>query len=568
MIVYGHRSFRLDARNFLKQFLLRLDQLPATPSRDALMDLLVDVGEAEAAVDDAFLADEDDEARELDSWRDLAHAVASAFCANSRGEHDTLALALEGARRAARHALEHSVAPTVHAKTSEGFACYALYPDQYIDAAEQILAFYRPRRVFCLGLRSIGSILAHIVAATVERSGVSTAVRSARPRGQPFDRRLRLGDDLQRLIRESASDIYAVIDEGPGLSGSSFAAAADALVRLGIPIDRIVLVPSWNADCDRLNSARGRAIWQSHRRFVGSFDTAFGDLQDLSAGRWRSRVRVQPAVQPQHERRKYLDVGSGTMWKFAGLGKYGQRKLERATLLASAGFCATARGLANGYLAVEWVDGDALKGSPAAGLPPLIDRTAEYLAFLKCHFRTGAIDDIDELAAMLATNAGEAGIPIDIDLISAATRRNAGERIAIDGRMLPHEWVESPGRIVKTDSLDHHDDDFFPGSRDIAWDLAGVIAEFELNRGAASALVEKYQRLSADLTIAARLPFYEAAYLAYRLGYSKLAAGTVADAEEALRFDTLYRKYTDQLTRLHTSLISSAKGKEGTYASR
>jgi hypothetical protein len=173
---------------------------------------------------------------------------------------------------------------------------------------------------------------------------------------------------------------------------------------------------------------------------------------------------------------------------------------------------------------------------------------------LKSHCGTGAADDIDELAAMLAANSAEAGIPIAGDTLCASTRPLVDERIAVDGRMLPHEWIQSPAGLVKTDALDHHDDDFFPGCRDIAWDLAGAIAEFGLNHRAASALVTAYRGLSGDAAIAARLPFYQAAYLAYRLGYVRLAAGTVADAADASRFETLYQTYRHQL--------------EGTYARR
>jgi hypothetical protein len=102
---------------------------------------------------------------------------------------------------------------------------------------------------------------------------------------------------------------------------------------------------------------------------------------------------------------------------------------------------------------------------------------------------------------------------------------------------------------MKTDALDHHDDDFFPGCRDIAWDLAGAITELGLDQRASSALVATYRRLSGDSTIAARLPFYRPAYLAYRLGYVKLAAEAVPDAGEASRFDALYRRYMRQLAR-------------------
>ncbi len=55
--------------------------------------------------------------------------------------------------------------------------------------------------------------------------------------------------------------------------------------------------------------------------------------------------------------------------------------------------------------------------------------------------------------------------------------------MAIDGRMLPHEWVTDGGRLMKVDALDHPADDFLPGCRDIAWDVAGACVELGLSAG-------------------------------------------------------------------------------------
>src|SRR5205823_6339501 len=85
--------------------------------------------------------------------------------------------------------LAQPASSTVTAKTAEGFAYYALYPEQYIVAAQR-LAMQAPACVLCVGLRSVGSILAHVVAATLRRHGIRAATRSVRPRGHPFDRRL------------------------------------------------------------------------------------------------------------------------------------------------------------------------------------------------------------------------------------------------------------------------------------------------------------------------------------------------------------------------------------------
>jgi hypothetical protein len=146
-------------------------------------------------------------------------------------------------------------------------------------------------------------------------------------------------------------------------------------------------------------------------------------------------------------------------------------------------------------------------------------------------------DDLDELGEMIRVNVGE----------SASQLYDAGfsaeQKIAVDGRMLPHEWIQTPRALIKTDTLDHHADDFFPGSRDIAWDVAGAIVELGLEEAAASYLVERYKMLSADRCIDQRLSFYGTAYLAYRIGYSTLAAETLGHTSDGVGFTALRERY-------------------------
>jgi hypothetical protein len=72
--------------------------------------------------------------------------------------------------------------------------------------------------------------------------------------------------------------------------------------------------------------------------------------------------------------------------------------------------------------------------------------------------------------------------------------------VELDGRMLPHEWLITEAGYKKTDALDHHDDHFFPGAQDIAWDLAGAAVEFRMSP---DALVDRYLREQRDPTLGA-----------------------------------------------------------------
>jgi hypothetical protein len=563
MLVYGHRTVGLNVPAFLQQFRARLDRLPSAADHDTIIALLVDWGEVESAVADALLPHRDDDLEELTRWRAVSDAIADAVCASSACAVEDGAKAIDRTRAAIAALDGAAVPPDVRSKTAEGFAYYALYPEQYIAAAQRFAREHAPAAVMCVGLRSIGSILAHVVAASVRRCGIPAATRSVRPRGHPFDRRLEVSARLRASLAGGDASHFAVVDEGPGLSGSSMAAAADFLIDSGVPTTRVVLFPSWQAPAETLRSPRARAAWTRHPLLTARFEDVcleggrlFGGKPtagDLSAGEWR-RVCLPPpagwpAVHPQHERRKYLGDSGKTILRFAGLGRRGASIRERALALADAGFGAEPIALAHGFLEQTWVDGKPLS-YPAAPTAAVMDHFARYLGLLGRAFATNEPESLDELLEMAVTNASEglgpwAGAPIE--RLAVAARDAGAPRVAVDGRMLPHEWIASDTRLFKVDALDHHDDDFWPGCRDIAWDVAGTIVEFELTGQARAYFVDAYQRKSGDRNIWRRLPFHEVAYLAYRQAYAALAADTLGDSADGKAFMTLRHRYRRSL---------------------
>jgi hypothetical protein len=282
-----------------------------------------------------------------------------------------------------------------------------------------------------------------------------------------------------------------------------------------VPDERIVLFPSWETDGAHFFSEDARRRWQRHRRYSAHFEELglFEGAHDLSAGAWRALRDVWPAVNPQHERRKYRR--DGRLFKFAGYGRYGREKLERSRRLQQ--FTIPATGLDRGFLEMPWRD-----GQPVAPSVAFLDHAARYMAFLRREFTTGEAADARMLAEMIEVNTGRAW-PGPLPDAPA---------VALDGRMLPHEWIETAGGFIKTDALDHGDDHFFPGPHDIAWDLATFSVEF----GGGDYLVDRYERESGDRRTAARLPFYRMAWLAFRLGYADLAARTLEHSPDGERF--------------------------------
>jgi hypothetical protein len=555
MVVYGHRSYRLNTAAFLHDFVTRLDRAPERPSHDAVVNLLVDWGAGESAVADALLPDRDDEIEALAPWRAVSDAFADALCASWDGRIRDTAAAMQSARGRLARLAEQTRPSDVPATTAEGFAHYALYPEQYVVAADRFADQHSPQAVLCVGLRSIGSILAHVVAAALRRRGVSAETRSLRPRGHPFDRRIDLGSSMRARLASSKATHFAVVDEGPGLSGSSFAAAADCLTSVGAR--EIVLFPSWAAPVSSLRSARAQAAWSRHVRITTDFEPVWiaggrlfdgrWPIEDFSAGEWRramfDRVEDWPAAHPQHERRKYRTTESPrSVFRFVGLGSRGSAMRERALLLAEHGFGADVGTIVHGFLEQDWISGRPMTTVAGAAL----DRVAAYAAFVRRAFVTAEPECVDAVHEMAATNAAEAlddNAVAAIDRLARAARRFDQPRVAVDGRMLKHEWIVSDGGLVKVDALDHHADDFWPGCRDIAWDIAGAVVELDLNAPAAEYLVARYRHDSGDASIGCRLPFFEAAYLAYRAGYAMLAAGTLGDSPDAVAFSRLGERY-------------------------
>jgi hypothetical protein len=126
-------------------------------------------------------------------------------------------------------------------KIPEGFAFYALYPEQYEATARNWSKTQdaRKRQVLVVGIRSIGTTLSAVVAETLRLEGWKTRRVTVRPEGHPYDRRATLQieaiDDTEWAI---------VVDEGPGRSGSSMAAVARSLVEKGFAQGRVLFFPA------------------------------------------------------------------------------------------------------------------------------------------------------------------------------------------------------------------------------------------------------------------------------------------------------------------------------------
>ncbi|MEH3146278.1 MAG: hypothetical protein PGN34_13220 [Methylobacterium frigidaeris] len=462
---------------------------------------------------------------------------------------------------------------TVAVRLPEGHAFYAVYPEGYAAAA---LASGLPASTRVVGLRSIGVSLGAMVAAGLGARPPLTV----RPTGHPFARHLNLSPAIRERMLAPA-DGYAVADEGPGLSGSSFGTVADVLEDRGVAPDRVAFFPSHGGMPGTRASERHRARWSRAARHWIGFDELIldaalpahrldrwaadllgpldGPLDDLSGGAWR-RHRVAGAAWPAtcawQERRKFRLAAGGRTWllKFAGIGREGERKLARARALAEAGFTPKVAGFLHGFLAEAW-HGEARPLDPARiGPDALAARVGHYLGFRTRSFpAAGQGASLDRLVEMARHNAGAAlgaGAARWFDRWTAADLRRlsaVARPVETDNRMQVWEWLLLPdGTILKTDAVDHHAAHDLVGCQDIAWDVAG--AEIELGLPPA--------RVGAHLARAAGRPHDPAlldllrpCYLAFHLGAAAMAADG-AEPAEAQRLTDAANCYAARLTAL------------------
>ncbi|WP_223758168.1 hypothetical protein [Myxococcus sp. RHSTA-1-4] len=563
MLVYGDHPREVDAVAEARALVTTRAEVRALPpglSRHAaLVSLLIRVGEWAQGVLDA-----EHQRRGGDGDTPLAraceaallalgHAVAASWSDGFRADLETLGPLLE---------VLEGLAPRepVRCKVPEGYAFYALYPEAYLEAARAVPADGRPWRV--IGIRGIGTGLAGVVAA-----GLGTEVLcTVRPGGHPFERTLSLSPERAARLAEEARAgwRFAVVDEGPGLSGSSFGAVADFLESHGAAPESVTFFPSHAGDLGPQAQARHRERWARAGKCVVDFEPlllrlaepshalarwvedltgqAEAPLEDVGGGGWRRLLLPEAEWPPVHlwqERRKYVSRAGGRRWllKFAGLGAHGARACLHARALAEAGFGVPVAGLRHGFLVQPWLEEARPLSMASSGVErqALVERVGAYLGFRSHHF--GPVGDEcgaspRELWEMARYNT-EAALGREVaSALEAWEPRLDGlareiRRTVTDNRMHAWEWLVLPGgRVLKADGVDHHRGHDLVGCQDLAWDLAGAAVELSLDADALGALCTAVECHKGHVPSPGVLRFHRHAYLAFQLGHHALAAAS------------------------------------------
>lgn len=499
MIVYGDPS----TQESFATLVARLSGRNPARVQDSIDDArvrLIFAGQLEQAVEDAGLAD---------------HAAAC------RTTTDRCAEAFLNGNAAEVEGLEDLPDAPLTVKLPEGFAFYGLYPEAYVVAVGRWLSSLStpPGRVAVIGIRSIGTTLSAVVRAALRAKGIEAFRLTVRPTGHPFAR--------ETTLPPFVADYSLVVDEGPGLSGSSMASVAEALVQNGFPKDRIVFLPGHSGDPGDQASVSVRAWWREAPRFsTPTEDLRWNGLtleemllahtkdavaiEEISGGSWREKVFTDsaewPGVALPFERRKLrvsCEDGSAILWKFVGLS-------VPSTVL--------------GFAAYPWVEGRPMfrLGRKTDPVPILTSRILE--AAEPPLPRDAARAAWVRLEEMLRVNAERAGLSYRAKSYVYEETPTAG-----DYRLAPWEWRCSPEGMTKASRVAPTLDHTVVGRQPLAWDVAGAMVEWNLSD-------------PTGLPEVPGIDFYRAAYAAFRMGQCLMCADETEEGDRLRRDADFYRQ--------------------------
>jgi hypothetical protein len=598
MIVYGDPQFTIGSTALLHALRKSVFSTGVT-DLDELRSLLIQAGQFEQAMADYFA---NPKAQSIaQRMTDLA---ASAFQAVYAGGGGGVAAgeALEQLRKAIPCPADFPDVQVI-VKIPEGFEFYALYPEQYCNSALQWSADKAgsepERSVAIVGIRSIGTTLSAVVGAILAGAGWRTGRITVRPSGPPFERTVELPAAF------GATTQYAlVVDEGPGLSGSSMAAVAQALVASGFKREQIAFLPGHANEPGPAASPEVRDWWAHTPRYVTSLENIrwkgltlaesleakAGELseaeitphflgvsssakpqrllrtENLGRGLWRNMVYASetnwPAVPGSFERLKYRcspESGAGLLWKFAGLGAWrydGEScvvaAFNRIEERAAHEWTVKPVAVFRGFVGLPWIEGKPLRIEDARA-PGILNRIGCYSASVSGPPLTGTeqAEALARLTEMLYWNTKESlGVTAAERTLRVAGAIHLDDHHPShgDGHLAPHEWLRTvDGRILKVDCAGHDTDHTVIGRQPIHWDIAGAIVEWKLTEAQVGGLLKAIKAAGIEIE-PSDLAFYRLAFAAFRLGQSALCASlSTEDPSERARFEAATWRYQNQL---------------------
>jgi hypothetical protein len=427
----------------------------------------------------------------------------------------------------------------ISTRVGEGYAHYALYPEAYLEAARRSGL---GSETLVIGIRSIGTSLGALVAAALQ----ARPAISLRPVGHPFRREIRAEPGILTIAASDSDLQFAVVDEGPGMSGSSFASVARWLFDLGIGPAQIHFFSSHGNGPGEAAGRETRAIWQGCRHHPALscdfFDQTLKPCIESRLGSLEGALKPYSPTPstPRDGRFERLKFSTTTthgrlLVKFAGLGDSGERKLRDAQTLATEGFSPGVVGLCYGFLLQEHATARRL-GCTIHDRARFLQTLASYLSFRAGGGLgpAGPGATVDTLRRMAIENSLELLGPRFASTLECHLQRlsDAGAPARVvrtDNRLQSWKWLVTSDGFLKVDAVDHCEAHDLVGCQDIAWDIAGSIVEYRLSAAEAGAICNAIRSAGGNVEphlIATMLP----CYLAFQSGLWGTATGAAAEA--------------------------------------
>src|SRR5262249_8426259 len=149
-------------------------------------------------------------------------------------------------------------------------------------------------RLVVIGIRSIGTTLSAVTASAARLRGIPAERFTVRPSGHPYNRRTEFSDGELVIVRSgiSCNAVFLIVDEGPGLSGSSFLSVAESLEQAGVPREQIILLPAHEPNPETLCSPDAARRWRRFRCVAAASEPVWRTGKEcfIGGGQWRSRL--------------------------------------------------------------------------------------------------------------------------------------------------------------------------------------------------------------------------------------------------------------------------------------
>lgn len=527
LLVFRDAHEEVDAHVLVR----RLQQAVVGSDRLSLFDALVTAGQFECALADCA-------ALGLQKAEQITDRIADA-CVNSTP--------LDGSNvLQCLYELNLPRQQSLRVSDPEGFSYYALHPLDFKDFFQQ---FEHLPHAAVIGIRSIGTTLSAIAAATLVQQCTTVERITVRPAGHPYNRETHFTSGQERWIenRRRLGATFFVVDEGPGLSGSSFLSVAEALINAGVSAPSIRLIGTRQFETAQLCATDAAERWSRFRfhRVSSRISTHFSGLMSLGGGNWRSTLldpqTEWPASWTAMETTKYLSEDRNSIFKFEGFGHFGERVRARTQLLYEEDFTPQHANAGEGISKYHFVEGVPLRRVDLS--KDILDRIAEYCLFRANAFGTNGVDS-KQLKQMTEFNfSQETGRTLESSMLNLET----DVPVVSDNRMHPHEWIRSKtGHVLKVDASQHGDDHFFPGPTDITWDLAGAIIEWNMDPASAIYLLDRFHHCSG-YDASPKVQSYLIAYSAFRMAYCEMAGNSVSDGGEQRRLQASHQYYRTRM---------------------